>query len=145
MQPGRPADTRNGLYIPVLIALVLVVLGTTTASAQTSDGGPDPASVRVRLGPLWMNPTISLPNLGIDTNVFNDPPSVTPKRDFTVTASPRTELWLRMGRTWLSGTITEDIVWYQKYTTERSANSSYVLGWKAPLNRLVLTTGATWL
>jgi len=121
------------------------MLVTSAAYAQNGDGGPDPNSVRVRIGPLWMNPSISVPNVGIDTNVFNDPPNVTPKRDFTVTAAPKTELWLRLGRTWLSGVISEDIVWYQKYTSERSANSSYILGWKAPLNRLVLSTNATWL
>ena len=77
--------------------------------------------------------------------MFNDPTDVTPKRDFTVTASPKTDLWLRLGRTWLSGAIAEDIVWYQTYATERSANSSYALAWKAPLNRVVLSTGATWV
>jgi hypothetical protein len=99
----------------------------------------------VRLGPLWMNPTISFPNVGIDTNVFNDPPNIVPSKDFTVTAVPETELWLRLGRTWLSGTVREEINWYQKYTTERSANSTYILGWKAPLNRLLLGTTATWV
>ena len=113
-----------GVYTPlrrtVVAALAFVLLAASAASAQTADGGPDPATVRVRIGPLWMNPTISLPNIGIDTNVFNDPPNVTPKRDFTITVSPKTELWLRLGRTWLSGIIAEDIVWYQTYTTERS-------------------------
>ena len=101
--------------------------------------------VRVRIGPLWMSPTISMPNVGIDTNVFNDPITVTPSRDFTVTVSPKIDLWLRMGRTWLSGLIAEDVVWYQEYTSERSVNDTYTIGWRAPLNRLVLATSATWL
>ena len=116
-----------------------------SAQTTTGDGGPDPAAVRVRIGPLWMNPTISIPNVGIDTNVFNEPANLTPKRDFTMTVSPKTELWLRMGRTRLSGLVAEDVIWYQKYTTERAANNTYTIGWKAPLNRLVLTTSATWL
>lgn len=127
-------------------ALAFVLLASSAASAQTTtDGGPDPATVRIRIGPVWVNPTISLPNIGVDTNVFNDPTSVAPRKDFTVTASPRAELWLRLGRTWLSGVVSEEIVWYQKYASERSANSSYSLGWKAPLNRLMLSAGATWL
>jgi hypothetical protein len=77
--------------------------------------------------------------------VFNDPLTVTPKKDFTVNLSPKAELWLRMGRTWLSGSVAEEILWYQKYTSERSVNSTYSIGWKAPLNRLVLTTSATLL
>jgi hypothetical protein len=111
---------------------------------QTADGGPDPSIVRVRIGPLWMNPTISLPNMGIDTNVFNDPEGLA-RRDFTITMTPRTDLWLRMGRTWLSGSVTEDIVWYKKYDSERSANSSYAAAWKAPFNRVVLTGTASYL
>jgi Putative beta-barrel porin 2 len=138
------------LYTPLarqIVAVCALVLLVTPASyAQTTgEGGPDPATVRVRIGPLWMNPSISLPNVGIDTNVFNEPPNLAPKRDFTVTVLPRTELWVQMGRTWLSGLIAEETVWYRKYTTERSVNSTYAISWKAPLNRLVLTTSATWL
>ena len=125
-------------------ALSIALLVAPASFAQTTaDGGPDPATVRVRLGPLWLSPTVSMPNLGIDTNVFNDPLNVTPKRDFTFDVSPKTELWLRMGRTWLFGTVGEEIIWYQTYTTERSVNGTYTIGWKAPLNRLVLTTSAT--
>jgi hypothetical protein len=121
-------------------------LAASVSTAQTTDeGGPDPAAVRVRIGPLWMNPTVSMPNIGVDTNVFNDPPHRSPKRDFTVTIAPQTGLWLRMGRTWLSGMISEEVVWYQTYKTERSVNDTYMIGWKAPLNRLVLSTSATWV
>ena len=92
-----------------------------------------------------MNPTISLTDLGVDTNVFNESDDQQPKSDFTFTLSPQTELWLRMGRTWISGSIKEDIVWYQKYASERSGNNSYGVGWKVPLNRLSLSVGANWL
>ena len=144
----RPADINNWLYKflkrQTLWALSIALLVAPASFAQTTgDGGPDPSVVRVRIGPLLMNPTVSMPNIGIDTNVFNDPPNVTPKKDFTVNVSPKSELWLRMGRTWLLGTVAEEIIWYQKYTTERSVNSTYSIGWKAPLNRLVLTTSAT--
>ena len=125
-------------------ALSVALLVAPASFAQTTpDGGPDPSTIRVRLGPLWLNPTVSMPNIGIDTNVFNDPVTVTPKKDFTFNVSPKAELWLRMGRTWLFGTVAEEIIWYQKYTTERSVNGTYSIGWKAPLNRLVLTTSAT--
>jgi hypothetical protein len=128
-----------------LIAVALVVAGASEAVAQTTiDGGPDPAIVRVKVGALWMNPTIGLTDMGIDTNVFNDPADASPKRDFTFTLAPQTEFWLRMGRTWLSGTIREEMVWFQKYTNERSANSSYAIGWKVPLNRLTFSTQAKW-
>lgn len=125
-------------------ALSIALLVAPASFAQTTaDGGPDPATVRVRLGPLWLSPTLSMPNLGIDTNVFNDASNVTPKRDFTFDVIPKTDLWLRMGRTWLLGTVAEEIIWYQTYTTERSVNGTYSIGWKALLNRMLLTTSAT--
>ena len=129
----------------LVVAFGFVLAAAMPAHGQTADGGPDPNQVRVRIGPLWMNPTISMPNLGIDTNVFNDPPTLVPRRDFTLTILPKSDMWLRAGRTWFLGTIAEDIVWYQTYSSERSANQTYSIGWKAPLNRLLLTTNATWL
>jgi hypothetical protein len=124
----------------------LLILRASSGSAQgTSDGGPDPSKVRVKIGPFWMNPTMSLTNMGVDTNVFNEADDQSPKRDFTFTFTPQTEVWVRMGPTWMNGTIREDIVWYQKYATERSGNDSYSLGWKAPFNRLSLSVNGSWL
>ena len=65
-----------GKRLAVVLAAV-ALLHVTPAFAQ-GDGGPDPASVKVRLGPLMMNPTISISNIGIDHNVFNDPPDKIP-------------------------------------------------------------------
>jgi hypothetical protein len=97
---------------------------------------PDPENVRLRLGPLYLNPTIALTNLGVDDNVFNDPASGAPKRDFTLTVTPKTDLWLHMGPTWVVGGIKEDINWYQQYASERNANTTYAIGWRVPLSRV---------
>ncbi len=114
------------------------------ASAQSPEGGPDPAKVRVRIGPLWMNPTVSVTNFGIDQNVFNEPVSASPKQDFTFTATPTTDMWIRVGPSWVDGSIKEELVWYQTYATERAANSTYRIGWKVPLNRLAFDVGGTY-
>jgi hypothetical protein len=114
------------------------------SAAQVSDGGPDPANVRVRMGPLYLNPTIALSNVGVDDNVFNDPTSRAPKKDFTVTITPGTDLWLRVGASWVTGTIKEDINWFQKYASERSANSTYTVGWKVPFSRFAFNLGSTY-
>jgi hypothetical protein len=130
----------------IAAAFAVALLAAPVAYAQSVVGdGPDPALVRLRVGPVWIHPTISIPNIGIETNVFNDPPNLTPRSDFTFTVSPQADLWLRLGRTWLSGVVAEDAVWYQTYATERSTNNTYKISWKAPLNRLILTTNATWL
>jgi hypothetical protein len=137
--------TNRPLPGAALAVVLLLSLAAPAAGQRTDDGGPDPATVRVRMGPLWMNPSISLPNVGVDTNVFNEPPSATPKKDFTMTVAPKADMWLRMGRTWLSGMIAEDVVWYQKYESERSTNHLLGIGWKAPLNRVTFDIGASWL
>lgn len=126
---------------------MLVASLVATVSAQTAPVPvePDPEQVRLKIGPLWLNPTISLRNMGVDTNVFNDPPDQNPKRDFTLTMEPTTQLWLRMGPTWLSGTIDEQIVWFQKYANQRSANTRYQGAWRVPLNRLAFTVNGAFL
>ncbi len=106
-----------------------------TARAQIAAGEP-PANVSMRIGPLFINPTLALTNAGEDTNVFND--ATNPKSDFTLTITPATDLWLRFGPTWIQSTIKEDIVWYEHYASERSGNTSYLVKWLVPLNRLAL-------
>jgi len=114
-------------------ALVLIGLFCPAAAhAQGEIGGPDPAKVRVRIGPLSMNPTIAISNIGVDQNVFNDPPDRQPKEDFTATVTPKIDLWMHMGRSWLSGSIDEEFVWFETYSSERSANNRYTVGWRLP-------------
>src|SRR5712691_6051352 len=126
--------------------IVVLTLTAPLARAQTPEpGAPDPAKVRVQIGPLSLNPTFALTNAGIDTNVFYEPDQLAPKRDFTMTVTPATDLWLRLGRTWLTGNIKEDLVYYNKYASERSANGHYTVGWLVPLNRLTGKVGADYV
>lgn len=117
--------------------LVLLSWQVAPALAQTpGDAGPDPSTVRLRIGPLSVSPKFELANLGVDTNVFNEPTDLEPKKDFTLTAAPSADVWLRLGRSWLQANVREDLVWYRRYASERSANSRYDLTWRLPLNRL---------
>jgi hypothetical protein len=118
-----------------LVFALLAACPAVPVRAQT-DGGPDPAKVRVRIGPLLMNPTIALTNIGIDRNVFNEPDEQHPKQDFTFTLTPATDIWLHAGRTWVTAKLLEDVTWYQKYASERTANNSYNVGWIVPLTRV---------
>jgi len=103
----------------------------------------DPSSqARVRIGPLALSPAISLTNAGVDNNVFNEPNDLLPKSDFTMTVQPKTDLWLHLGRSLLSGNITEDLVYYNKYANQRSANSSLKVGLLVPLTRIAFKGNA---
>ena len=97
----------------------------------------------MRLGPLALKSSFALSNLGIDTNVFNEADPELRESDFTMTFTPMTNLWLRMGRTWISGTIDVDWVYYQRFSSERSANSNYQVEVSRTFNRLALKGGAS--
>jgi hypothetical protein len=105
---------------------------------------PDPVeTAKMHLGPLALTPTIGLTNLGIDANVFNDPKDASPKRDFTLTLEPRVDLWMHAGPALVSGTVTQDFVYYKTYATERSVNGTYRLGALVRKNRLSLNGNVT--
>src|SRR5262249_18702518 len=94
-------ERRTGMMrAPRAAIAALCLLTAARAGAQIVE--PNTTSARVRIGPLALNPTFELLNLGIDTNVFNEPGDQK-KRDFTFTVSPRTDAWLQIGRTWLTG------------------------------------------
>jgi hypothetical protein len=131
---------KHKAYWPAILTLLFAGVAHGQIPSE-----PDPASVRVRIGPLWLNPTLALTNAGIDTNVFNDSEADQPRRDFTMTVVPQTDLWLRMGRTWLMGNVKQDIVWFNTYAGERSANTSYALNWLVPLTRLSFVVGGNYL
>jgi hypothetical protein len=118
------------------LTFALVLLPGVPAFAQVGEGAPDPSSVRVRMGPLLMNPRISLTNVGVDDNVFNDPANKDPKRDFTFTLTPVSDFWLRLGPTWIDANLTETLNWYEKYESERNANTGVKVGWIVPGSRM---------
>jgi hypothetical protein len=124
----------------ILYAAPLVFFAAVS-SAQIPDQ-PDLTPMRVKLGPVYLNPTLALTNAGVDTNVFNVADDQGPQKDFTVTIEPKTVLWMRAGRTWVNGNITEDIVWFKKFASERSANNKYEVNWLIPLTRVAFEVGA---
>src|SRR5205823_14809899 len=95
----------------IIAALVVAIDLSGSASAQVTAGPPE--NVRMRLGPVFLDPTISLSNAGVDNNVFNDPKSASPRSDATVTATPRTDFWVRLGPSWLHGSLRADLVYYR--------------------------------
>ncbi|HEV3062220.1 MAG TPA: outer membrane beta-barrel protein [Vicinamibacterales bacterium] len=124
-----------GVALPALLTVLLA----SKTSAQIVE--PDTSRSRVRLGPVLLNPTVDLSNLGVDTNVFNDP-SGQERRDFTFTLSPKTDAWMKLGPTWVTGNVREDLLWYETYASERAANTTANGAWIIPLNRLSFSVGA---
>jgi hypothetical protein len=115
-------------------------LAATAASAQSD--GDETASAGLRLGPVRVKPSIALTNAGIDGNVFNSKPA---ERDFTMTVTPRAELSMRVARARLTGVVKEDLVYFHRFESERSANTSGQGTIVVPFNRLTLTASGEYL
>jgi hypothetical protein len=125
---------------------MLSFLVAAAASAQTvPEGVPVPETARFHLGRIRLNPTIALTNAGVDDNVFNVADVDHPRSDFTMTLTPKSDVWLPLGRTWVKGSIKEDFVYYNEFASERSINSGYRGDIFAPMNRITLNVGGDYL
>ena len=91
----------------------------TAAPARDPNAPAEPAS-RFTFGPLGVTPSMSFTNVGIDTNVFNEP--VHPNRDFTATVTPKVDARLRARSVRLTGSLSVDSVYFHKYVSQRSTN-----------------------
>ncbi len=127
--------------VRIAAAFGAAFLLTAPVVAQTPAPDPD-SEANVRLGPLSLKSTIALTNLGVDTNVFNRADVDQPQSDFTMTFSPTTDVWLRMGRTWITGTVDLDWIYYNKFASERAANSAFRIGVDRTFNRLAVKGNA---
>ena len=78
--------------MPKWLLAVLFWMIATPALSQDARAAVAPA---VLIGPIELYPTLALTNFGVDSNVFNEPNQDGPKRDFTMTITPATDLRLR--------------------------------------------------
>src|ERR1043166_6080307 len=92
-------------------AFVIALHVSGLAFAQVS--GAPPESVKMRLGPLFLDPTLSLTNAGVDDHVFNQSSAASPKSDATFTVTPQTNFWVRFRSSWIAGGVSEDLVYYK--------------------------------
>ena len=81
-------------------------------------------------------------NIGYDNNVFYAPTNVEPKGDFTFTVTPAAKLRMPIFRSVVTARVTEDLIWYQTYASERAANSGLNVGWRMPFNHVSFTVNA---
>ena len=122
--------TRAGLHG---VLLACAVLAPTVAHAQSPSDDPLDAAM-IRVGPVGINPSVALRNMGVDDNVFNDPEH--PKSDFTFTVTPKAEVLFRPRRLHVAYTTSTDYVYYRDYASERGTNQSSQIRAEFDLGRL---------
>jgi hypothetical protein len=113
-------------------AIALAVLASVPAAAQ--DVATPEELGRYRLGPVRFTPAITVSNLGVDTNVFNE--AADPKQDFTAAFGPKADLWMRVGRGLLSGEVALEYFYFQEYDSQRSFGTNDRLRFEVPVGRL---------
>ena len=110
-----------------LIAILTVVAALATPALVRAQSLPppptgpvaDPAeNAKVRIGPFFLQPAFGLSNVGLDTNVFNDPENV--QKDWTGTVSLGMLAGVRFGPTRLTVKTNTDYVYYAHFNDERS-------------------------
>jgi hypothetical protein len=126
----------------VLLAAAAGCALPTPARAQTQV--PEAVeTMPIHFGPLGLRPSVSITNIGNDSNVFNDADN--PQEDFTATAVPRLVARVRGGRLLLSYNSAAEIVYFRKFTSERSVNTTTDLRLDGNFGRLQPYVSAGWV
>ena len=119
---------------PIRIAAFVIMISLHVLPATAQDPPDAVATAPIRVGPLGFGPRLAFTNIGIDTNVFNE--AENPKQDFTLTASPGVELWLRTGKGMLSAQGRMDLAYFAKYSDQTSVSSSVSGEYEYRFNRV---------
>jgi hypothetical protein len=112
----------------------MVMLNGAMAAAQVSPPPEPPRSSWLRLGPVRVDPSISIHDFGVDQNVFNE--ATNPKQDVTAIITPQAHAWMRLGRGSLQARTIVDLTYFQRYATQRSVNTDTQFTFGMRLGRL---------
>jgi hypothetical protein len=120
-------------------AAILLVAAAAPARAQS---GPftaslsmrEPRNVAFRIGPVLISPNVNLPELGYDSNVFDE--DVNPKTDWTVRITPDITAYAKSGVIQFAVSAANEFTYYHQYESERSISRQYKARLEATLSRV---------
>jgi hypothetical protein len=120
----------------------IAAITTTPGSSQTID--EIRKAYRLHGGPFYINPGILLKELGVDTNVFNQ--AGDQQSDFTFTITPKADIAIPFARqALLRMTAATDVVYYQKFESERSLDPQVTARGEVYGNRLTIFAQGAYL
>jgi hypothetical protein len=121
--------------LPASVAFTCIMACTPrTALAQANIGsGPltsrlsdtEPVGGAIDLGVVTLAPGVGVREIGWDSNVFNEPPELTPKEDWVLSVQPDVAAFSRLRLLQLSGYAGGDFTYYHTYESERSTGYAY--------------------
>ena len=114
---GKSKHTGGAAALVIMLVLPVAVAAQTTPSVAIDEARE---SARLHLGPLLAKPSVQLVELGIDNNVFNVYGD-RQQSDFTFTLVPKVDVWVPIAkRALFQVSPAAELVWYEKFETERS-------------------------
>ena len=126
------------------LVVAMACLSTLSALAQTTAIDEARERARLHLGGLYVTPALQLKEMGVDSNVFNEPGSTA--RDFTINLAPGAQLALPIGRRALvESTLAANLVYFQRYASQRSVNPNASVRVTGFFRRLTLAGGGGYL
>ena len=104
-----------------------LIVGLAAAASAQGWTEPDPSAdpwntASLKVGPVFLAPKFELQNLGVDNNVFRD--ETNPKQDLTGTIDVATIFGAHVKNYSLTFTQDNKYIWFRRYTSERSIDSS---------------------
>jgi hypothetical protein len=126
----------------VVCAAAAAMLAAHAAPAAAQSGDPASAA-RVTLGPIALSPSISIPNIGYDSNVFYDP--VHPVSDLTATIEPKVVAWIRAGRGRVTWNGRADAFLFKQYSDQNTINTDHTVRADMPFGRLRLSAAGSYV
>ena len=124
-----------------LVAVAAMVMVVAPASARAQSGPftasismREPANVAFRIGPVLISPHLNLPELGYDSNVFDE--TVNPKTDWTVRFTPDLTAYARSGVIQFEVSAASEMTYFHEYESERSMGRQFKGRLDATLSRV---------
>ena len=127
-----------------VLSCVIAVVSASATPARAQTQAPEAIeTMPIHFGALGLRPSISITNVGNDSNVFNE--AEHPQEDFTATVVPRLVARVRGGRMTLSYGSAADMVYFKKFTSERSVNANTDIRLDADLGRVQPYASIGWM
>jgi hypothetical protein len=105
-----------------MAAVSILVLNAGGAAAQQSAltvlPEEPPLTALYRLGPVLVNATVAVPEIGGDSNAFNE--STTPKEDFVIKMTPEVDFFTEAGVFRVAVKSASTFTYFHRYESERS-------------------------
>ncbi len=116
---------------PALMAIAVWLIASNAAAQGAIGSGPltgtladvEPTSGVLRIGPLRVAPGLTIREIGIDDNVFDE--AVDPKNDFVVAGTPDLSVFTRLRFVQISAYAGSEMQYYRTYESERAIGHSF--------------------